>query len=99
MRFKALKEWAEGAGLRKSQPEAEGRGRPREEGGWGGDRALHSYMSPNVTTISWAHPLSSSQKVQGSPLDFLTSASKVWGPSSQPCSCCTGPAAVTQTST
>lgn len=34
MRFKALKEWTEGAGLRKSQPEAEGPEEGPEKRGW-----------------------------------------------------------------
>lgn len=36
MRFKALKEWAGGAGLRKSQREAEGPEEGPEKRGWPG---------------------------------------------------------------
>lgn len=82
MRFKALEEWTEEVGLGKRQPEVRGQ---RRGGGWGGDLALHSQMSPNVTTISWARAAPSHPAgVQGSPLDFPTSASHIWGPPSQP---------------
>lgn len=97
MRFKALEEWTEEVGLGKRQPEVRGQ---RRGGGWGGDLALHSQMSPNVTTISWARAAPSHPAgVQGSPWIFHQCKPHLGPTFTTPSSSGTGPAAVTQTST
>ena len=77
MRFKELKEWMDGTGLR-SQPEVEG---PREERVAGEVTWPSTLNESRVTIISG--PRAAPSPPAEATRDSLTSASKVWGLPSQ----------------
>lgn len=84
MRFKALKEWTDGVGLGKSQPEVEGPGDERVAGRRPGPPLLNEPQRDH-DLLGQSCSLPSSHRVQGDPTPrphFPTSTSKVWAPPS-----------------